>query len=269
MPYLIIGFGLWYLLILLGSLALQVGVLQSADSQARVMATRFVAGNVMNQIIDTGTPPVSLAVASTQPGYEDLRLEINRPWQGYAVSPIMTDGTWQFQRAVVFSQKTNTAVNTTSYLAANACGTNDFASPGPWCGSKNSYWWLYDSRTEYTNQIEMEKLAQRRILQKFAQTYGTVTDNRQVFPNPDSPSATLASLAGYGGTAANCTGLYTWGAVPLDCSDFFSVWGTPRVYNYVTEDYIAVVTTSTISDATGNPVPVATQLDLRTRVFPH
>lgn len=272
MPALIfIGFGLWYIAILVGNLALQTGLLQSTDGQARAMATRAVAGAVLNQIMDTGTPPASLATAAAQPGYQDLRLEAARPWQSYALSPVLNDGTWEFQRAVVFSQRPNAAVDNARYLAAsaNACGTGGFASTGPWCGNKNSYWWLYDSRTDYPNQIALEKAAQRRIMQKFAHVYTLVSNNRQAFPNPGVASRPLAALAGFGGTAANCTGIYTWASVPLDCSDLFSVWGTPRVYNYLTEDYIAIVSTSTIKNAAGTFVPVASQLDARTRVFPH
>ena len=139
--------------------------------------------------------------------------------------------------------------------------------PGPWCGGKDSHWWLYDSRHDYSNEISLEKSAQRRILQKFAHAYALVVDNRQAFPKPAGPSSTLAALVGYGGAAGTCVGSFVWNAVPLDCTDLFSVWGTPRVYNYLTEDYIALFTSSTIKDASGNRVPVASQLDARTRLF--
>lgn len=267
MPLLLLGLGLWFFSALLGSMALQLGQAQSIDSQTRAVATRFVASSIQHQIMDAGSPPTSLGVAAAKPGYEDLRLEAGRPWQNYAVSPVMVDGTWQFQRAVVFSQKQSNAVDAASYLAANACGPGDFASPGPWCGGKDSHWWLYDSRHDYSNEISLEKSAQRRILQKFAHAYTLVVDNRQAFPKPIGASSTLAALVGYGGPPGACVGAFVWNSIPLDCTDLFSVWGTPRVYNYLTEDYIALFTSSTIKDAGGNRVPVASQLDARNRLL--
>ena len=252
MPLLILGFGLWFFSSLLGSIALQVGQAQAIDSQSRAVATRVVASAIQHQIMDAGAPPASLASAAATPGYQDLRLEAGRPWQSYAVSPLMVDGTWQFQRAVVFSQKQGSAVAAETYLATNACGNGDFSSPGPWCGGKDSHWWLYDSRHDYSNEISLEKSAQRRILQKFAHAYALVVDNRQAFPKPAGPSSTLAALVGYGGAAGTCVGSFVWNAVPLDCTDLFSVWGTPRVYNYLTPK-----TTSLSSPLRRSKTPVA------------
>lgn len=267
MPFLLLGVGFAFLTFVLTGFATSAGHAQALDGQARAMATRFVAGAIQNQIMDSGVPPASLEEAAGRSGYQELRVEAGRPWQGYAVSPIMTDGVWQFRRAVVFSQLPRDATDTATYLADNDCGNAPFSSPGPWCGRKRSYWWLYDSRNDYANEISLEKLAQRRILQKFARAYSQVVDNRQAFPKPAGTSATLAALVGFGGTAGICAGSYIWAGVPLDCADLFSVWGTPRVYNYLTEDYVAILTTSTIKDATGKEVPVASQLDARARLF--
>jgi hypothetical protein len=264
MPVIVAAFVMWFLALLNGYVALTAGRDQMLDGQQRAINTRFTAGAVMQSISETGTPPASINALASTPGFQDQRLAASIPWQGYAVSGVLNDGTWQYQRVAVFSQRRETAVDTATYLTAstNACGTAAFNATGPWCGSKNSFWWTYDTRADYPNQVSAERAAQRRILQKFARKYEQVVNNKQVFPNPGGTAASLVNLIpGYAQTATTCTGQYMWQGVPLDCTDLYSVWGTPRVYNYISEDYIAILATSTIKDTTGAFVQVASQLD--------
>lgn len=270
MPFIAIGLLGLFTAMLLSFIANVASSARFHDYEQRAMTVRKIAGGVLQDAMETGTLPASINALATTPGYEYLRLDTQRPWQGYAVSSTFNDGTWQYQRAVVYSQRPQVATNQATYLSttSNACGTGAFNAAGPWCGSPNSWWWTWDTRSDYSNQISAERAAQRRLIQKFARVYEVVSNNKQVFPNPGSAGAAITSLlSGYTLSAATCTGVWLWKGVPLDCADLYSVWGTPRVYNYLSEDYIAVLATSPILDNNGVPVQVATQMDATVRLW--
>lgn len=264
MPLIVIIFATWFLAILAGTVAQQDALIEWYGNQQRALQVRVLATDLNQQIRETGTAPADLATFASQPGYEHQRLAINTPWQDYAVSSTLNDGNWQYPRVTVFSQQAGTAVTTTQYLDAshNACGSTAFDNVATWCGSKNSYWWRFDLKDEYARQISVEKAAQQRLLQKFASYYAKVSNNQQVFPNPGGSGVKLTDLiVGYSQTAATCTGQYQWQGVPLDCSDLYSVWGTPRVYNYLSEDFIAILATAPFKNSAGEDVHIASQLD--------
>ncbi|MCD5327915.1 hypothetical protein ACFFU8_09225 [Chromobacterium piscinae] len=270
MPLVVILFATWFLAILAGVAANQDALIEWYGNQQRALQVRGLAADIYQQIRETGTVPTDLNAFSAMPGYEHQRLVINTPWQGYAVSSLLTDGNWQYQRVAMFSQPAASAVASSQYLDSshNACGTTAFDNVATWCGSKTSYWWRFDLKDEYARQINAEKTAQRRLLQKFASYYAMVANNKQVFPNPGGSSVRLTDLlAGYSKTATSCTGQYQWQGIPLDCSDLYSAWGTPRVYNYLNEDYIAILATAPFTNAAGAAVQISSQLDATTRVF--
>ena len=270
MPIIAIGIFALILSLLTSLISLTASATRFHDDQQRTMNVRAVAGAVLQSTMETGVFPASVSTLATTPGYEYLRLSTNLTWQGYSFTAALNDGTWQYERVVVYSQRPQVATTPAQYLSAsnNACGTGAFNATGPWCGSVNSFWWTWDMRSDYSNEISAERAAQRRLLQKFARIYELVKQNQQVFPNPGASGVPLIKLIpGYTQTATTCTGSYLWQDVPLDCADLYSVWGTPRVYNYVSEDYIAILATSTIPDNNGNPVQVATQLDGTVRLW--
>ena len=63
--------------------------------------------------------------------------------------------------------------------------------------------------------------------------------------------AALAALAGYAGTAANCSGQYQYRGIPIDCSDMFDSWGGKIGYQFESANHIILVSETPFYNSTG------------------
>lgn len=210
---------------------------------------------------ENGAYPASLSALASAAGFEYVRPDAaSTTAYGYSTTSGITDGVWQFSRAAVFTLKFNQGQTTASYITTNACGSGSATTASSWCGSNDSFWARRETRERNVPDLVAERLRQQRLMQKLVNSYNA----NQVFPNPGGSYSDFASLAGYAGTAKTCTGVFVWNAVPLDCGDLYSVWGTPSYLNYLSEQHIAIVSESNVKDASGNLINVATDFDLST-----
>jgi hypothetical protein len=221
---------------------------------------REVAKAVYDYVDKFGVVPTSLAVVAAQPGYAYVNQFITQPGIGYAVSPVLNDGNWQYQRVAVYAQPLSHITSDADYLSAarNSCGTGDFATADSWCGDHLSKWYRLETRERFTSLIERQRLRQKATVSKLAVHYNDAGQ----FDTVPGNVATLASLVGYGGTAANCTGVYRWSNVPLDCNDLFSIFGTPVTVNYHTSQSVSLISRTPIINAAGVAITVGSDISL-------
>lgn len=217
-----------------------------------------------------GAWPTTVADMAVTPGFEDIRSLLD-PWQGYGVSPTITDSSWQFRRAVLFSVPAGTGTTAATYFASNTCGTGsamDVATTS-WCGSKQSLWFKRETREQFTGQIETQRVQMARTLQRLGSAFNVAG----AFPSKDSTgtslvagnSYSLAALVGYVGDATSCRNTFTLnGGVPLDCSDLFDQWGNAIGYQFVSTKYVILFAETPIVNAAGTAVIVASELDAST-----
>ena len=255
--------------VLLATIATEVAgrhwdLARAYQSRAKYMQMTALAENVESYSLETGTLPASIAALSAAQGFEQTRSVVDN-WQGYAVSPVLNDGVWQFQRAVLFSNDPSKGVDGATYLATNACGTGGYDTALGWCGASTSRWYRKETRERYNMDIMTQRARMSRVLQKLADFYNT----NAKFPDKDAsnnPLATgsinaLRTLAGYGGTANTCTGTFTYMGVPVDCGDMFDLWGGPVGYQFISNKHIVLVSESPIFNSSGNRVAVGADFD--------
>lgn len=237
---------------------------QRYQSRSRQMQMVSLAENIRQFYLESAAPPASMSALSTTAGFQQVRGYFNT-WQNYAVSPTLTDAVWQFSRAVLFTQDPTAGVTATSYLNANACGTGAFSAATSWCGSKDSRWYRLENRESFNGQIATQRARMVRMLQRLSDYYNA----NGSFPNQDalgnplgSNSITkLATLVGYGGTAAGCSGTFNYMGVPVDCGDLFDLWGGPVGYQFVSNKHVLLTSESPIYNAGGTRVVVASEYD--------
>jgi len=264
MPYFIL-----YLFFLLQSLLLltaarQTELIDALNIQTREMTTKQLATAIDSVYVESGYYPTSFAALAALPGYEYLK-NTSRPFQSMAVATNILDPDFKFSRVAVFSQDPyDYPLPDAIYLAAtnNACGAGDFATSTTWCGSQRSNWWKHETREIISANIARERNRQRRLLDKFTSWYSTSTGNN-IYPDPGAAAAALSALvAGFAQTATTCTGIYTWQGIPIDCTDLYSIWGTPTVYNYLSRTHVALLTKTPYIKADGTPLYISTEISL-------
>ncbi|CAG0985833.1 hypothetical protein RHDC4_02179 [Rhodocyclaceae bacterium] len=272
-PFILFFFFALQALILLTT-ARESELMVANDAENRDAAVRLLAAGINNYYIETNTFPASFAALGAATGYEYLR-NTARPFQSLAIASNLNDGTFTFKRIVVYTQDPYRPPYTdTTYLGAanNTCGTGDFATATEWCGpnNANAQWWKQDERDAIAAAVAREKHRLTRLLQKFNAWYnddisvsttpGVLGNN---YPDPGATSATLITLVtGFAQTATTCTGIYTWRGIPIDCTDLYSVWGTPTVYNYVSPTHIVLLTKTPYTKADGTALYVSTEESL-------
>lgn len=213
---------------------------------------------------ETHAYPATLAVLTTVQGYEHLRSTASDPWMRFEVSPVIADGVWRFQRAVLYSTD---PTRTTSYTSTNTCGTGDAATATSWCGGVGAQWVRFERREEYVDEIAAQRQRFHRSLQKFADYYS----GKSGFPSVDrlgaalatDSSTTLRDLVGYTGAANNCSGgvIYQWaGGLPVDCDDMYDIWGNPVSYQFTSTKAITLISESPLVNKDGVVVVVAADL---------
>lgn len=248
--------------LLLLTTARQTELIDALDTQIREITTKELASAIDAAYAESGLYPTSLTALASRPGYEYLK-NTARPFQSMAVATNITDSDFKFNRATVFSQDPyDHPLTDTNYLAAanNTCGTTDFSTSTTWCGSKHSLWWKHETREIIPANLARERNRQRRLLNKFTSWYNT-GDN--TYPNPSAAAATLTALVtGFTQSATTCTGIYTWHGIPIDCTDLYSIWGTPTVYNYLSATHIVLLTKTPYTKADGTTLYISTEIAL-------
>lgn len=234
---------------------------QTRVSQARVIA---LAENIEQYYNEFSELPVDLETLVLTPGFEHGR-GLFAPGQGYAHSPVLNDGVWQFTRAVLFHAKRADGTTLQSYLANNECGAGSFDSALSWCGQKNSQWFRRESRERYNDQIATQRLRMTRTLQKMSDHYNVY----ERFPDRDSLNVALpansisklATLVGYAGAGNACSGSFNYMNVPIDCGDMFDLWGKPIGYQFVGPKRVILTSETPIVSSAGTPLVVASEYD--------
>lgn len=225
---------------------------------------------LVNRFIDErgGVPPASLTALAATPGYENARqfLNVSGPHgEGpFLAVYALNNGTNSYHRVIVYSPPFDGSITTTDYLAAanNACGGTAPSSISPWCGNPKGSYWTIDTLSRISTEVARERMQQQQTLKKFAAVFSV----DQAYPDTgsgDGSAATLISLlSGYTLTASTCTGVWNWQGIPLSCEDLYTIWGTPRVYNYLTSKWIALYSEAPWLES-AQPIAIASQLDNR------
>lgn len=259
--------------LLLLTAARKTELITALDIEARDNSVRHLAAAVDSYYAETNAYPASIAALAATTGYEYLRTTA-RPFQSLATASNLDDTVFKFNRVVVYTQDPYaTPLTDAEYLDAsnNACGSGAFATGTDWCGSNNSQWWKHESRDNISLLIGNERQRLFRVLHKFNAWYNddiTVSTVNGVFGNnyPNPTPATAAPLtllvAGFAQTATTCAGIYVWKGIPLDCSDLYSIWGTPTVYNFISSSHIVLITKTPYKNSDGTALYVSTEESL-------
>lgn len=231
----------------------------------RVVNVTRLAEGLERYVAEQGTLPADLDALVAAPGFEYLR-GYRDSWQGYALSGNLVDGTWTYQRAVTVSKNPVDGIDAATYLTMNRCGAGDAASAAAWCGASSGAWHRRESREDLTVQIANQRARQHRMLHKWAAYYS----EKAGFPGADATGAPLAAdsvtplatLAGYAGTAATCTGTYTYQGIPVDCGEMFDQWGQPIGYHFISSRHIVIVAQAPFANEAGQRPVIATDFEV-------
>lgn len=193
-------------------------------------------------------------------GYEFLRFR-NIPRYQFRNATGINDGYWRFDRSVIWFESPHSAVGNNEYTTPtyNTCGDDGLMTSSNWCGRTQSIWVREESKTDYAAEILGERQRLYRTISKF---YRRFEHDQALSTSTPGTVATLASLAGYAGVASNCSGIYLYNAIPLNCSDMFNAWGIPVVLNVISAKHVALVNRTTISSAAGQFVRLAEEANL-------
>ena len=289
--------------------AAQLESTQDAARQTGLAETRHnrtvELAQLVNRYLDEqgGSAPVSLDTLAGTAGYQQaLEYKTGGPHGDgpyLAVFPITREMN-TFSRVIVYMPPYDGSISSDDYLlsANNACGATDARVDGPWCGNPKGSYWVTDTINRLSIELSRERLQQQTTLKKFAQLYSTY----QIYPNPgtgDGGAVKLIDLIpGYSpmAKATTCTGIWKaqvatpgcttmaargipmtcsaqWADLPLTCDDLYTIWGTPRVYNFLSQDRIALYAeagpaTAPWKDEHNVPYIVASQLDSRESLAP-
>ncbi|TRZ66927.1 MAG: hypothetical protein D4S02_05975 [Rhodocyclaceae bacterium] len=263
-PAFIIAVGIWMAAILDGIVAQNRDLAQMYESRLKQLQLVQLAENLEQYIRERGATPASVAALSASAGFEHTRALADN-WQGYAVSPTLTDSVWQYSRMVLFSNDPKGGTAVAAYLAANACGSGGYDTASSWCGAKSSQWYRRETKERYTEQLSTQRARMNRLAQKLADYYS----NNGKYPDQNAAAValttdsiqSLASLAGYAGSARACGGTFAHMGVPVDCADMFDLWGGPVGYQFVSSKGVVLIAESPIFNSSGGRVVVAVDLD--------
>ena len=234
------------------------------QSRLRHIQLVVLAENIEQFTLENTNYPAHIDVLAATAGFEQSRSYINN-WQGYAISPVITDSIWKFNRAVLFSNDPSRGVTAVDYLNLNACGVGSFDTAISWCGTSTSLWFRSETREQYNTKISTQRIRMGRLLQKFATYY----NNNGNFPDKNALNValsansiqTLASLASYSGSAKTCSGTFQYHGIPIDCGDMFDLWGGTIGYQFTGPKRIILTSETPIFNALGNRIVVASEID--------
>ena len=237
------------------------------QSRSKSIKTQTMAENIQQYRNEKNAYPASIDALSATPGFQHVQ-SLTDAWQGYDVSdpdfPI-TDSVWQFQRAVFFSNDPSKGVNATAYLADNKCGSGTNRTALSWCGARTGQWFRSETREQYNAQISTQRIRMGHVLQKIADYYSA----NQKFPDKDKSNNSLTNdsihklteLAGYSGSATECTGTYQFMGTPIDCADMFDLWGKVIGYQYMDSKHIILISETPIFNADSPPQRIIVAAD--------
>ena len=241
-----------------------LGVAATYQSRDKHMRTVAMAESIEQYHAEHGALPVSIAAFGAASGYEQTR-SLGDPWQGYAVSPALTDGVWQYRRAVFFLNDPSRGVDANAFLAANACGTGGYDTASSWCGTATGLWYRREEKEHFNEQILTQRARMSRMLQKLSDHYSaySTSPDKDAAGNPLAPESVtaLATLAGFAGAAASCTGSFAYPGAPGDCGDMFDLWGNGVGYQFLSSKHILLVSETPIYNGSGNRVVVGADFD--------
>lgn len=264
LPVLFLALAVLLTALLDGVAAERFDLAKAYQSRIRYAQTVALAENIEQHYLDTGAFPASPTALGAASGYEHTR-SLTDSWHGYTVSPILSDGTWQYQRLVLYSRNPATGATAAEFLADNHCGTGGPDTAASWCGSPDSRWFRRESRERYNELLTTQRVRMDRMLQKLANYYNKAGS----FPDKDNLGTPLAAdsmtplktLAGYGGLAGNCTGTYTYMGVPVDCGDMYDLWGAPVGYQFLGAKHVLLVSETPLFNGAGNRLVVSREYD--------
>ncbi|MQA40766.1 type II secretion system protein GspG [Rugamonas aquatica] len=257
------------LLALASALSVQAGqnfdLMRAYRANAQRTQLVLLAEHLEQYYLERGAYPAEppgggLAALTQTPGYEQVRSLLSA-WQGYALSAMLTDGVWRYQRMVAYAVDPSQGRSRADYLAVNACGAGGFATAASWCGASNSVWFRKETRQGMNDAVSNERARLRRTLQKLGDSYSS----QGAFPARDhagialaaGTSYTLAALVGYGGGAAGCRDVYVWRGVPLGCEDLFDAWGGAVGLAFTSDQAVSLISETPLVNAAGTPLVVA------------
>lgn len=238
------------------------------QSRTKWLQTQTMAENIQQYHNEHSEYPVTLAALSAAPGFQQTR-SLNDSWQGYAISPTITDNAWQFQRAVFFSNDPSKGVDANAYLTNNTCGTGDYATAQSWCGARTGQWFRSETREQYNQKITAQRVRMSYVMQKIADYYSA----NQSFPAKDKTNTaliddsihTLAELSGFIGTANTCgnttSSTFEFMGIPIDCADMFDIWGRAIGFQYINSKHIVLISETPIYNNDGTRILVAADFD--------
>lgn len=258
--------------LLLLTSARQIDLIDASDVKNREASIRQLAIGINNYYTETASYPASTTTLAAATGYEYLK-NTAHAWQSMAIATNLDDTAFKYNRVTVFTQDPyDHPLTDAEYLTAanNTCGAGAFATATDWCGAKNSQWWKHETREDIQRDLARERKRLRHLLDKFTSWYNgdvTITTINGVwgnnYPNPGSAAAKLTTLViGYTQTATTCTGIYTYSGIPIDCTDLYSIWGTPTTYNYLSSGHIALLTKTPYTKSDNTPLYVSTEESL-------
>ena len=234
--------------------------------QSRIKSLKAIAmaENIQQYFIETSVFPATIATLSASSGFQHTQ-SLTDSWQGYGLSPTITDTVWSFKRAVFFSNDPSKGVNAASYLTTNACGTGSYATATSWCGAATGQWFRTETREHFNEKISTQRVRMGRVLQRFADYYNA----NQKFPDKNESAVALGAnsisslntLAGYGSGAVACTGTFSYMGVPIDCADMFDLWGGVIGYQFITSKHIVLISETPLYNNSDTRVIVAADFD--------
>ncbi len=191
--------------------------------------------------------------------------EVAHPWLRYAVARGVSDGTWRFDRAILYVAKPGTAAEATDLLTAtNACGAGAFGSAASYCLAVSIPSVRVQGNDAATTVVSATKNALNRTMRKMLSSYyrsglfpATSPTTGALTPGQ---SVSVASFVGYTGTAAGCTGIHYFVDVPMDCTDLFEGQsGNPVLYHYVNNNQAGLFVQSRLQRSNGEFVVIGTE----------
>ncbi len=210
---------------------------------------------------------VTLAsIQGTDEGFTTRGANPNRIYLAAATN--ISDGVWQFDRALVYALDDSRDPTWDPLLAAsNDCSaTQGFAVSPSWCFTGQGVAYdLIETRENYLQLLTEEAMRMQLTLQKLARGYGAgVADSFPAGTTPVGGARQICTAGGGACVAATCSGQVMLNQTPLDCADQFSRWGVPVVLNLPTAQHVALVSTAqNVRRANGTLRRVARELRVK------
>lgn len=219
-----------------------------------------VASGLESYYQERGVYPATLQALASTPGYEHLHSGFSNN-MGYTKSGALNDGTWQFQRAVVYLVPAGSDDRVDTYPAKNYCGTGSSLTAISWCGNRQGLYYRRETRDTVNEDLTTQQVRLIRLQMKFARFYNAFAK----YPDKNSSNgalsegslSTVAELAGYTGAPSSCQGTHQYLGIPIDCSDMFDRWGNYVTYQFESATHVIFISESPFFNASGERVIVA------------